>query len=174
MKGKSAAGVLIAAALLAGAGWISVPLPGTPVPQTAQTLVVLGVGIVLGRARGVLAVGLFLLLGVLGVPLFAGGASGLSTLLGPTGGFLVAFLAGALIAGTWVESGRARSYPLALVGMILAHAGILLVGWMRLAQLIGMGGALSSGVRPFLLGGLLKSFLAAALAVFVAARREVK
>ncbi len=174
MKGRSVAGVLIGVVLLAGAGWISIPLPGTPVPQTAQTLVVLGIGIVLGRARGVLAVGLFLLLGVLGVPLFAGGASGPSTLLGPTGGFLVAFLAGALIAGSWVESGRARSYPLAVAGMVLAHGGILLVGWMRLAQLIGVGGALTNGVLPFLWGGLVKSLLAAGLAFVIVMRRDAK
>ena len=104
--------------------------------------------------------------GAAGLPLFANGAAGAEVLHGPSAGYLFGFVVGAGIAG-W-SSRRVWISPLAglvwMAGMALvAHGVILLAGWIRLVPLAGAEAALSTGVSPFLIGGMVKSVLAAAI-----------
>jgi biotin transport system substrate-specific component len=141
-----AQGAALAIALLS---LVRLPVPGTPVPITGQTLGVLLAGAVLGSRVGAGAVALYLLEGLLGLPFFAGGPA---ALLGPTGGYLLAFLPGALVAGR--------------CGAWAGAAVILLAGALGLSALwsVPVGTALALGVVPFLPGEALKCALVARLA----------
>jgi biotin transport system substrate-specific component len=145
---------------------IAVPAPFTPVPVTLQTLFVLLSGALLGPALGAASQIAYLGLGAVGVPVFAGGF-GLAYLLGPTGGYLLAFPATAFLAG--VVARRAPSgalaVPVLFVGLFLASLVTLGGGTAWLAVLTGdTGGAVALGFVPFLVGDLLKVGLAALLA----------
>lgn len=173
--------VALVAAVVAlwGSALVSLPVPGSPVPITLQTLGVLAVGILLGPWQGVLAVAAYLLAGALGLPLFAGGTAGLDVLVGPTGGFLFGFLPAAFLAASWSRQapgppGPSWVRPLAsqFIGMALAHGLILACGWLRLAAEIGGSMALAKGVVPFLPGALVKALLAALLCVAIRRRRR--
>jgi biotin transport system substrate-specific component len=94
-----------ASILIAISAQIAIPLPFTPVPLTLQTLVVLAAGVVLGSSRGALAITLYLLEGCAGLPVFSGAASGITHLLGPTGGYLIGFLPAAWLTGFLAEKG---------------------------------------------------------------------
>ena len=147
-----------------------VPVPFSPVPMTLQPLAVLVVGGLLGGAAGAGALLLYLALGVMGLPVFAAGGSGLLHLLGPTGGYLIAFPVAAGVTGTLtspvltgpgVSSGAVLRVLLSCaLGMVIIHAG-------GVAQLALLGGnpsiAFRVGFIPFLTGDLIKVGLAAAL-----------
>lgn len=143
-----------AVAVVLGARF-SVAMPGTPVPQSAQTLAVLLVGGLLGPVRGPASVVIYLIAGACGLPVFAGGASGLGVLSGPSAGYLLGFV----VAAWWMGRGRdwAARYSQWVLAGVVAHAAVLLFGWAGLA--VSMGGlrAIEAGVAPFLVGGLWKS-----------------
>lgn len=161
-------------ALLAGAvltallARVAVPVPGSPVPVTGQTLGALVAGGLLGAWRGAGSLGLYLFAGALGMPVFAGGAAGVERLAGPTGGYLAGLAAAAGIAGWLVERGWARSVPRALAAMLAASAAVFALGVPWLAVTAGAGRALEAGLVPFLPGAVLKAALAAAVVVLVA------
>ena len=81
--------------LVALTAQISIPLPFSPVPVTGQTLAVLLIGALLGSRRGALSLVAYLLAGLIGLPVFASGAAGPAYIMGPTGGYLVGFIAAA-------------------------------------------------------------------------------
>lgn len=158
---------LLGVLALALAAQLSVPLPGTHVPQSAQTLAVVLVGALLGPVGGGLSVLCYLLAGALGLPVFADGAGGWRHLLGPTAGYLVGFFLAAVLMGWGVRSPWAVGRGLARIGLVtavlalLAHGVILGAGWLRLAVLLGPAAAWERGAAPFLLGAVVKSVLAA-------------
>lgn len=88
------------ASIIAVLSFISIPLPFSPVPITLQTLGVMLSGLLLGPQLGSISVGLYLIAGTLGLPIFAGGAAGIGVLMGPSGGYLLGFLPGAWMIGT--------------------------------------------------------------------------
>lgn len=92
------------AALTAAVAWFKIPLPFTPVPITLQTLVVLMSGAMLGSYYGALSMIIYLLLGAIGLPVFAGGSSGIGSLLGPTGGYLFSYPVAAFAIGKMLEN----------------------------------------------------------------------
>ncbi|HXY19132.1 MAG TPA: biotin transporter BioY [Gemmatimonadales bacterium] len=157
----AAARLLAAVLLVALASQLAVPLPGTPVPMTLQPLAVLLAGGLLGPGPGAAAMVLYLALGAAGAPVFTPfGAPGLLRLLGPTGGYLLAFPAAAAVVG-WVarpRSGWGRLLAGPLLGMLVIHAG-------GVAQLLALTGsarlAVAAGVLPFALGDVLKVLVAA-------------
>jgi len=149
-----------AVALLAQA---SVQLPFTPVPITGQTLGVLLVGTLLGSRLGALAVGLYVLEGAAGLPVYAGLKGGLPVLLGPTGGYLLGFVAAAFAVGWLAERGWDRHAFKTVAAMLLGNALIYAVGLSWLGQLVGWDRVLHLGLWPFVPGDLLKVALAAAL-----------
>ena len=156
--------LLLGALAISVGGRLALPLPGAAAPQSAQTLAVLVVGVLLGARCGAASGAIYLLLGAAGLPVFADGAAGPAVLVGPTAGFLLAFPPAAAFAGWWRELGRADRFPLALAGMALAHVGILVLGWARIAVELGAAAAFEAGVRPFLAGAVVKSVVAAVVA----------
>src|ERR1035437_3833237 len=151
-------------------GDVRVTLPVSPVPITAQTFAVLLVGGALGFRRGLMSAGLYLVLG-LALPVYAGGASGLHTLigrdaghwaLGATGGYLLGFVLAAAIVGRLAELGWDRHVGGAVVAMLLGNVVIYLVGvpWLMAATGFDLSTALSKGVYVFLVGDLVKLALA--------------
>ena len=142
---------------------VVIPLPFTPVPITAQTFAVLLTGAALGAQRGAAAIGLYVLEGLLGLPVFAGGATGLSRLLGPTGGYLLGFIAAAYLTGTLAERGWDRTVRFAAAAMAAGNLVVYLFGVPWLALFLGWPKAVTGGFLPFIPGDLVK--LAAAAVV---------
>ncbi|QWK11391.1 MAG: biotin transporter BioY [Thermoflexus hugenholtzii] len=143
---------------------VEIPLPFTPVPITGQTFAVLLVGAALGSRRGALSMAVYLLEGALGLPVFAGGAAGLARLRGPTGGYLIGFIAAAFVTGWLAERGWDRRPATTALAMLTGNAVIYLFGLPWLAWFVGgfLGpkGALALGLLPFVPGDLLKLLLA--------------
>ncbi len=159
----------LGALLVAASAQVVVPLPFSPVPMTLQPLAVLVVGGLLGAAQGTAALVLYLALGVLGLPVFAAGGSGIARLLGPTGGYLLAFPVAAALTGALTGRGGSvlRVLLACALGMVVIHVG----GVAQLALLGGDPGiALRVGLVPFLTGDLLKVGLAAAVILAVGPR----
>lgn len=150
---------------------VRIPLPFTPVPITGQTFGVMLVGAGFGARLGFLALLMYLLEGLLGLPFFSGGGSGLSHLAGATGGYLLAFPLAAGLMGWFVERwGVDRSPWKMAAAMLSCSALIYALGatWLGvwLNENVGPTSALavlSKGVFPFIPGDLLKCALAAAL-----------
>jgi biotin transport system substrate-specific component len=144
---------------------ISIPLPFTAVPITGQTLGVLLTGAVLGSRRGGLALALYLVEGALGLPVFAPSvvlAPGIARLLGPTGGYLLAYPLAAALVGWLAERGWDRRLPLAALAMMLGNLVIYAGGVAWLTLLLGKpGAAVLQGLVPFIPGDLLKIVIAA-------------
>jgi biotin transport system substrate-specific component len=151
------------AALTALLAQVAIPLPFTPVPVTGQTFAVLTTGAALGARRGVLSQGLYVLLGLAGLPVFAGGHGGLATLLGPNGGYLLGFILAAALLGYLAERGWDRGRRVVLA-MILGEVALYAVGvpWLS-AYVGGLGRAIVLGFLPFLVGDAVKLALAAGL-----------
>jgi biotin transport system substrate-specific component len=138
-----------------------IQVPSWPVPITMQPFAVLLVGMALGARRGGLALGLYLLEGAAGLPVFALPTAGLAYFAGPTAGYLVAFPLAAYMVGAMAERGWDRKFVPALVAMILGDLLILVVGFGWMAMQFGTSKAFAIGVGPFLPGELLKALLAA-------------
>ena len=167
---RAAGPVALGALLVAVAAQVVVPLPFTPVPMTLQPLAVLVVGGLLGAAAGVSALILYIALGALGFPVFAAGGSGVLHLIGPTGGYLLAFPVAAGVAGALVRPAPSSVLSVLVacaIGMVIIHVG----GVAQLALLGGdPGTAFRIGFVPFLTGDLLKVGLAAAITLAVGPR----
>ena len=155
-------------AALTGAGaLLSIPLG--PVPFTLQNFFVILAGFVLGAKWGFVSIALYLLLGSAGLPVFAGGSAGAGHLLGPTGGYLVAFPFGAALAGFLAERGDGKSgvvrLSLKAVGALLASWLILVAGAARLMSFYGMSAeaAFAAGIAPFVVTSLPELALAVGL-----------
>lgn len=143
-----------------------VQVPFYPVPMTMQTLVVLMIGAAFGWRLGAATLALYLAEGAMGLPVFAGTPAkgiGLAYMFGPTGGYLVGFLAAAMLTGFLAERGLTRSVSGALATMLAGVLTIHALGFAWLATLIGAEKAFSFGVLPFIGADLLKAGLGAAL-----------
>ncbi|HEU0012149.1 MAG TPA: biotin transporter BioY [Longimicrobium sp.] len=144
-------GVLAFAATTALGAKIAVPLPGTPIPFTLQPLFVLLAGALLGARLGALSQAAYLGLGIAGLPVFAAGG-GAAYLLGPTGGYLLAYPLAAFLAGSMAD--RAA---LARLGGLLAGLGAIYWGGLAWLAIQGLASrAVVIGVAPFLLADLAK------------------
>jgi len=139
---------------------VAVPLPFSPVPVTGQTLAVLLVGIVLGARRGALSVLLYLTKGMMGLPVFAGGAFGVARLVGPTGGYLWGFVLATFVVGLLAERGWGRRMYSAILAMVIGNATIYLLALPWLARFVGIERVLPLGLYPFIAGDLAKAVLA--------------
>ena len=151
---------------------VAIPLPFTPVPVTLQTLAVLLAGCLLGSGRGALAVIAYIGEGAAGLPVFSGGRGGIVHLLGPTGGYLLGFLAAAYLAGLLAERGALRSWPGTLLTLVLGNVILYIPGVIWLGAYTGMDKAVSFGLLPFLAGDALKIAAGWGLLSGVAAARE--
>jgi len=144
---------------------ISIPVPGNPVPSTGQTFGVLVVGGALGLRRGFAAGGLYVLLGVLGLPFFAEGKGGLAVIWGATGGYLVGFALAAALVGRLAEFGWDRRFVGSVGACALGSLAIYVVAvpWLAVVTGSDLAAAIGTGVLPFLPGDVLKLLLAAAV-----------
>jgi len=137
-------------------------IPFWPVPMTMQTFVVLVIGMAYGTRLGVATIALYLLEGALGLPVFAGTPEkgvGLAYMMGPTGGYLLGFVAGAWLCGWLAERGFDRSPLKALLAMGLGHALIFVFGVAWLTWLVGFEKAVVVGVAPFWAATIAKTLL---------------
>lgn len=158
------AGVAGFALALAAAAQVAIPIPGTAVPITLQPLLVVLAGLWLGPAAGAASMAVYLIAGAAGLPVFAPlGAPGALRLVGPTGGYLLAYPAAAFLAGRLGSSARsfgARALA-AGAGMLVIYLG----GLAQLAILVGsLPAAVVQGVLPFAALDALKALVAAVLA----------
>ncbi len=163
---KSLPNRVVNTVLILGASWIiafsaqiSIIVPFSPVPITGQTLAVLLAGLILGKKLGTAAVAFYLAQGAAGLPIFAGGKSGLVVLLGPTGGYLFGFLAAAYIVGMLSELRYKRSLIQASTALVIGNVIIYFCGLAWLARFVGESQVLQLGLYPFLIGDLLKVVL---------------
>ena len=153
-----------------------VKVPFYPVPMTMQTMIVLMIAMAGGLRLGVATVGLYLMQGALGFPVFADTPErgiGLAYMMGPTGGYLGGFLAAAAFAGWCGDKGFGRSILGAVAVMSLGHVVIFAFGYAYLATLLGAVAAFNAGVAPFAMATILKVALGAALmpALWLTARK---
>jgi biotin transport system substrate-specific component len=168
--GRLAGPIALGTLLVAAAAQVVVPVPLSPVPMTLQPLAVLVVGGIFGAVAGVSALVLYIALGALGLPVFAAGGSGVLHLIGPTGGYLLAFPVAAGVTGALV-----RAAPRSVLRVLLAAAlGMAIIHIGGVSQLALLGGdpalAFRVGFVPFLTGDLLKVGLAAAIILAVGPR----
>jgi biotin transport system substrate-specific component len=153
--------VVVGSFLLAVSAQFKIPL--YPVPVTGQTLVVLLIGMTYGPRLGGITVVTYLLQGLLGLPVFAGGGFGIATMLGPTGGYLCGFLLASVAVGFLAERGMGRQIVSTLIAMLVGNVIIYLIGATWLSNFIGAEKALAAGVLPFLYGDALKLIVATGL-----------
>jgi biotin transport system substrate-specific component len=170
-----AASVLFITVLTAAAAQVSFPLPFTQVPFTFQPMVVLVGGLVLGSRLGFVSQVLYLTAGIIGLPVFAASTTlppGPLRLLGPTGGYLMAYPIAAFVVGCLAERGFAKRYASSFAAMVVGLGIVYAAGTVWLAYFarlvadsaaVGLAAALSTGVYPFVLADLVKLAAAAGI-----------
>jgi biotin transport system substrate-specific component len=163
---------LMTALMIVGA-YIAIPIPISPVPIVLQNLFILLAGLILGPWWGLASVAVYILLGVVGLPVFAGGTGGLAHLIGPTGGYLIGYMPAVVVVGLIgsprvIGPPRVTSIVLDFLALIVGSIVVYLCGVSWLIYGIGMplSRALVVGVIPFLVGDALKIAIATGVARF--------
>ena len=155
------------AALTAAGAYIAIPIG--PVPIVLQNLFVMLAGLLLGGRWGAISIGVYLMAGAAGLPVFAGGTGGVGKFVGPTGGYLLGFVAAAYLIGMIAERGRGRM-SIDVLAMVAGTAIIYAFGvpWLKVITGMSLSKAVSVGMLPFLIGDVLK--IAAAIPIARALR----
>jgi biotin transport system substrate-specific component len=156
--------VAIGVLLIALGAKVSIHLPDNPVPITGQTFGVLVAGGALGFRRGIAAAGIYVLLGVIGLPFFAFGEAGIQIIWGARGGYLIGFIVAAAIVGRLAELGWDRNILGAVGAMLIANAAIYVIAvpWLAVTAGYGPEEAIQKGFLAFVVGDAIKLALAAA------------
>ncbi len=154
-----ALGVLFTALL----AQVSVPVPGSPVPITGQTLAVVLTAASLGPVRGVAVQAFYILAALVGLPFYSEASGGVDVVFGATGGYVVGFIPAAWLIGMAARRGMDREPLKAAPLFVAGQAVIFAVGvpWLALSAGMSAGQALDAGFYPFILGGLVKAVVAA-------------
>jgi len=172
-KGSTYQYVLAAfgAAIIAVLAQVTIPLPLIPI--TGQTLAVGIIMTILGTRLGTLSVLLYILLGAAGLPVFSGMSGGLGILVGPTGGYIVGFLATAIIMGLYLDK-VGITFTQAIIANIIGMIVTLAFGtvWLKIVADYTWTAAFMGGVAPFIVVGIVKAVLAAWIGVIVRRRLE--
>jgi biotin transport system substrate-specific component len=157
--------VVAGAGLVALAAQWEIKLWFTPVPITGQTFAVLLVGASLGWLRGGASLLLYFLVGLAGAPVYAGGEGGWEWVEGATGGYLVGFIFAAALSGWLAQRRWDRRFSSAVAAMLSASVVIYAFGlpWLAHVANLGLEDTLEAGLYPFVVGDLLKLYLAGAL-----------
>lgn len=157
--------VVAGAGLVALCAQIEIPLGFTPVPISGQTFAVLLVGASLGPLLGASSLLLYFCVGLLGAPVYSGGDGGWEIVHGATGGYLVGFIVAAALTGWLAQRRWDRHFNSAVAAMLSGSVVIYLFGLPWLAKEIGTGleGTLEAGLYPFVVGDLLKLYVAGML-----------
>lgn len=163
-KLTAAIGVLFFILATALGAYVRIPVHGSPIPITLQTFFVLLAGAVLGKKLGLCSQAGYLLLGAAGLPLFQGASFGASYLLGPTGGYIIGFMACAFITGSMINSAKSNIISIiavfALGSLVIYASGIF---WLVCMYKMNLTNAIVAGALPFVPGDLAKIALAAML-----------
>ncbi len=151
------------AALVAAGAYLSIPIG--PVPIVLQNLFVFLSGLLLGPRWGAVSIGVYLLAGSLGLPVFAGGVGGIGRFVGPTGGYLLGFLPAVYVIG-WISNGSKKHWVMDIIAMVCGSLIIYAFGVSWLKKLTGMTLAktLALGMFPFIPGDALKIAVAVPIA----------
>jgi len=162
---RDAALVTGAALFTALLAQVSIPVAGSPVPITGQTLAVVLTAAALGPYRGLAGQGLYLLLGAIGLPFYSDAASGFDVVFGATGGYIIGFLPAAYLIGLAARQGQDRRITRALPLFALGQLVIFAVGvpWLAVAADMSAAQAIDAGFTPFIVGGIVKAALAGVL-----------
>jgi biotin transport system substrate-specific component len=155
------------AALTAAGAYIAIPIG--PVPIVLQNLFIMLAGLLLGGRWGLISVGVYLLAGAVGLPVFAGGTGGAGKFVGPTGGYLLGFAAAAFLVGVISERGNGR-VSMDVLAMVAGTLVIYVFGvsWLKVVTGMSVSKAVAVGMLPFLIGDVLK--IAAAIPIARALR----
>ena len=129
------------------------------IPVTGQTLAVIVVSMISRRSTGFISILMYLILGGLGLPVFADGNSGIEVLLGKTSGYLISFLLIPIIFASNSKFTWRKTFGSCFFGQLLATGLILFIGALVLSTFIGIPAAIKFGIRPFIIGGLIKILL---------------
>ncbi len=174
MSARAMTRIALMAAVTAVAAQITVPLPFSPVPFTLQVLAVVLSGLLLGARYGALAQLVYLLVGAIGAPVFAGFSGGFGTIIGPTGGYLISYPFAAAIAGLAAGAAAKAARRKALLASFSAGVAALIliyafgVVWFSAVTGLPLAAALAQGVLPFVVFDLIKIALAALVATAAA------
>ncbi len=154
-----------AALLTALLAQVAIPVAGSPVPITGQTLAVVLTAAALGPLRGLSGQALYLVLGAVGLPFYSEAASGWDVVFGATGGYIVGFLPAAYLIGLAARMGQDRRVTRALPLFVLGQLVIFAVGvpWLAVAAGMSAAQAIDAGFTPFIVGGLVKAAIAGVL-----------
>ncbi|MFW5647965.1 MAG: biotin transporter BioY [Candidatus Alkaliphilus sp. MAG34] len=153
-------------ALLCVSSYIVIPLPFTPIMITGQTMAINLVALILSPTHSAMCIVAFILLGASGLPVFAGGSSGLGALFGQTGGFILGFLFAA-VTMSYLKGTKISFYRYLLITIFVGMPIIYLLGAAYMSYILNITyiEALQLGVIPFLAGDLIKAILASIIAV---------
>ena len=167
-EGLSLRGMVYASmfgAMTAVGALVSIPLQ--PVPIVLANLFLNIAAVLLGPALAALSQVVYIVLGVIGLPVFSGGKAGFGVLLGPTGGYLIGFVAGAFVVGRLARMKKNLTIPWLVFSMTAGLAVIYACGVIQLVLVAELppGKALAAGVLPFLIGDALKIALATAISM---------
>ena len=156
--------LVVGAALFVGVlAQINIHLSFTPVPITGQTLGVLLAGSALGWKRGSIAMALYMVLGIVGVPWYSNHTHGWSVATGATGGYLFGFIVAAAVCGWFASRGHDRKVLPAMGSMVVGNVIIYAFGvtWLAHSIHVSLSKAVTLGLTPFLLGDAIKVIIAA-------------
>ncbi|MDR2666509.1 MAG: biotin transporter BioY [Holosporales bacterium] len=146
-------------------------IPFIPVPLTLQTLGILFVAAALGARYGTIAVLMYFLEGISGIPVFAKFSSGISVILGPTGGYIIGFILAAYLTSRMIEKSKNKTFLSIFYAGFAGSVAVLIIGYLHLAHFIGYSAAYTFGIAPFIPGDLSKLIL---FALMVSGKRWKK
>ena len=154
--------ILTGTVFLAVMAQISIPIPGSPVPLTGQTLGVLLLGTAYGAGLGFSTIAFYLLMGMAGAPIFSSGTSGIERIVGPTGGYLVGMLISSLVLGALAGRKWDQKIKTVIPTMIIGNSVIFAIGLLWLHQYTGQSWlwTFDKGFTPFVFGEILKIAIA--------------
>lgn len=172
MKASDIALVSLFTSLTVMGAYAYLPLSFTPVPITFQTLFVYLSGTLLKTKRGALSQLLYILLGLIGLPVFAGGKAGFMVILGPTGGYLISFPISAFIIGSLIKfdekfKDNVKRFAWYIFVLSIGTLIIYLIGVLQLSYWIGgdLIKSIALGILPFIPGDVIKIIIASVLTI---------
>lgn len=153
--------ILLASCFIGICAQVKIPLYFTPVPLTVQTSAIMLVGALLGSRQGALAALCYLIQGWIGMPVWAGGASGFAHFMGPTGGYLLGYIIQAYMVGWFLETTNCTKFT-KIIGVLLLSICIQMgIGSLWLARFVGLEKCFMLGFYPFMITEATKAFLLA-------------
>lgn len=148
--------ILGASVLISLTAPLAIQLPFSPVPIAFALQLIIALSVLMGSKKATLAVLAYLVQGAVGLPVFANGASGIAYFMGPTGGYLIGYLASAYVSGKLVELVKEGTPSKIFLAMLAGNAMVYFFGLPHLALYVGLEKAFYLGCLPFILGDFVK------------------